>query len=151
MKRFRFPLRPVAILRSHQEMRAREAFAAAVQALVAAEQALAEARVRLRDLEVQLTAGRAQHFSPHTEAQALAGYRRECAAEVQAVKAMHEAHDAMQQRRAEYLEAHRKVEILNRLEEKARAAHRYETMREEQAEFDDFAGRRFARRTIRSA
>jgi flagellar FliJ protein len=151
MKRFRFPLRPVAILRSHQEMRAREAFAAAVQALVAAEQALAEARVRLRDLEVQLTSRRAQHFSAQAEAQALAAYRRECAAEADAVKAMNDAHDAMQKRRTEYLEAHRKVEVLSRLEEKARAAHRYETMREEQAEFDDFAGRRFARRSLRSA
>lgn len=151
MKRFRFPLRPVAILRSHQEMRAREAFAAAVQALVAAEQALAATRVRLRDLEVQLTSGRAKTFSPQSEVHALAAYRRECDAEAEAVTAMNEAHEAMQQRRGEYLEAHRKVEILNRLEEKARAAHRYETMREEQAEFDDFAGRRFARRSMNSA
>ena len=30
MKRFRFSLRPVAILRAHHEMKAREAFAAAV-------------------------------------------------------------------------------------------------------------------------
>jgi len=151
MKRFRFPLRPVAILRSHQEMRAREAFAAAVQALVVAEQCLADTRVRLRDLEVQLTERRTHQFTGQAESQRLAAYHRECAAEVEAVKAMNEAQEALQKKRAEYLEAHRKVEVLNRLEEKARAGHRYETMREEQAEFDDFAGRRFARRSLNSA
>jgi len=151
MKRFRFPLRPVALLRSHQETRAREAFAAAVQALVASEQALAAARVRLRDLEVELTAGRAKTFSPLAEVHALAAYQRECTAAVEAEKAMDAAHAAMQERRGEYLEAHRKVEILTKLEEQARALHRYETGREEQAEFDDFAGRRFARRALNSA
>ena len=34
MKRFRFPLRPVTVLRAHKELRAREAFAAAVHAYV---------------------------------------------------------------------------------------------------------------------
>jgi flagellar FliJ protein len=150
MKRFRFPLRPVAILRAHQEMLAREAFAASVQAFVGSEQALANARLRVRTLEAELTAGRAGRFSAATEIQALAAHRRECAAEVEAETAMHKAQEAMNQRRMEYLEAHRRVEVVQRLEEKARVAHRYETAREEQAEFDDFASRRFSRR-LRSA
>ncbi len=151
MKRFRFPLRPVAILRAHHEMRAREAFALAVQAFVQAEQAVAAARLRLRNLETELAAGRAGHFVAAIEIQSLAAYRRECEVEVQAVKALQAAQEAMQQRRIEYLDAHRKLEVVNRLEEKARTAHRYETRREEQAEFDDFAGRRFARRSLHSA
>ena len=151
MKRFRFPLRPVALLRSHQEMRARETFAAAVQALVASEQVLAEVRVRMRDLEVELTSGRAKSFSVSAEIQALDAYRRECASAAEAEKAMNAAHETMQQRRSEYLDAHRKVEILSKLEAKARTFHRYETAREEQAEFDDFAGRRFAGRPLNSA
>ena len=150
MKRFRFPLRPVAILRAHHEMRAREAFATSVQAFVKSEQDLAAARARLRDLEAELTTGRSGHFSASAEIQALAAYRRECELEVRAVKARQEAFDAMQKRRTEYLDAHRKLEVVHRLEEKARVAHRHETMREEQAEFDDFAGRRFARRTLPS-
>lgn len=151
MKRFRFPLRPVAILRAHQEMAAREAFAVSVNAFVKAEQALALARERLRRLEAELTSGRNGSFSAAAEIRALTAYRRECAAEGEAEKARREAQDAMQKRRLEYLEAHRKLEVVRRLEDKARRVHQYETMREEQAEFDDFASRHFAQRSLHSA
>lgn len=151
MKRFRFPLRPVAILRAHQEMAAREAFATSVHAFMRTDQALTAARQRLRDLEAALTSGRSQRFSATTEVRALVAYRRECAAEVEAEKERRTAQEAMQRRRMEYLEAHRRLEVVRRLEEKARVAHRHETMREEQAEFDDFASRRFARRSLNSA
>jgi flagellar protein FliJ len=151
MKRFRFPLRPVAILRAHQEMRAREAFAAAVQAFVRAEQDLAATRLRVRELEGELTASRTGRFSGPDAARALMAYRRECTAEAEAEQGVTAAQHAMQERRIEYVDAHRRLEVVNRLEEKARAMHRYETGREEQAEFDDFATRRFARRSLNSA
>jgi flagellar protein FliJ len=149
MKRFRFSLRPVAILRAHQELRAREAFAASVQAFVKSEQELAATRLRVRQLEAELTAERQGRFSGIDAAEALAAYRRECTAETEAEKAMNAAQQAMQERRMEYVEAHRRLEVVRRLEEKARALHRYETGREEQAEFDDFATRRFARRSLK--
>ena len=44
-----------------------------------------------------------------------------------------------------YAEAHRRVEMIERLETKARSTYRLECLREEQAEFDDLAGRRHAR------
>jgi flagellar protein FliJ len=150
MKRFRFSLRPVAILRAHQELRAREAFAASVQAYVKSEQELAATRLRVRQLEAELTAERKGRFSGIDAAEALAAYRRECTAETEAEKAMNAAQQAMQERRMEYVEAHRRLEVVRRLEEKARALYRYETGREEQAEFDDFATRRFARRSLNS-
>jgi hypothetical protein len=57
MKRFRFPLRPVAVLRAHREMRAREAFAASVHAYVQSEEVLARTRARVAELAgVLLTA-----------------------------------------------------------------------------------------------
>lgn len=145
MKRFRFPLRPVAILRSHQEVLAREAFATAVQAFVKAEQHLSATRERMAQLAAELTEGRAQRFSAAAEIRALTAYRNECDAEVEAQKALVAARQAMDARRLEYVEAHRRLEVVNRLEEKARAKHRYETMHEEQAEFDDLATRRFIR------
>lgn len=152
MKRFRFSLRPVAILRAHQELKAREAFAASVQAFVKSEQELAMTRERVRQLEGDLTAERQQRFSGVDVAKALAAYRRECTAETEAEQAMTAAQHAMQQRRMEYVEAHRRLEVVRRLEEKARATHRYEVAHEEQAEFDDFASRRFAaRRSLNSA
>jgi len=43
----------------------------------------------------------------------------------------------MEKRRVEYLDAHRKMEAMTKLEEKGRAAHRRAANREEQAEFDD--------------
>jgi flagellar FliJ protein len=142
MKRFRFPLRPVAVLRSHQELRAREVFAAAVHAYADAEAALARTRVHLRALEAALFSGRGHRFPAAEAAVLLADYRRECAAEATAEQGVITARADMDKRRAEYLEAHRRLEIVNRLEQKARTLHRREADREEQAEFDDRAGRR---------
>ena len=149
MKRFRFPLRPVAVLRAHREMRAREAFAASVHAYVKSEEELATTRARVAQFEAALFAGRSGRFSAADEAQSLAAYRAECSAEAESERLMITARAAMQQRRIEYLDAHRKVEVVKRLEEKSRTAHRLAGNREEQAEFDDFAGRRVAsRRTL---
>jgi flagellar FliJ protein len=151
MKRFRFPLRPVAVLRAHRELKAREAFAAAVHAYVKSEENLAATRARVAQFEAALFAGRSERFSPAQEAQSLAAYRRDCAAEAEAERNVSTARAAMEQRRIEYLDAHRKVEVVKRLEDKARTTHRHEAAREEQAEFDDFAGRQFAaRRTLAS-
>jgi flagellar FliJ protein len=142
MKRFRFPLRPVAVLRAHRETRAREAFASAVHLYVKAEEELTRTRVRMRALETSLFDGRRETYRAAEAALVLGDYRRECAAEGDAERRVIAARDAMQQRRTEYLEAHRQLEVVNRLEIKARLAHRRETDREEQAEADDFAGRR---------
>ncbi len=148
MKRFRFPLRPVAVLREHREVRAREIFAAAVHAYVLAEENLAATRARVAQLERALHASRDGSFNAAAAASTFASYRRECAAEVEAERATIAARSEMEQRRADYLEAHRNLEIVRRLETKARAKHRFETIREEQAESDDLAGCRFARRRL---
>ncbi len=146
MKRFRFPLRPVALLRAHQEMRAREAFGAAVHGYVTAEEEHAAAKARVVAFERDLFAGRRERFSAAVEAENLAAYRQESAAEAESERRVFAARAQMDRARVAYLEAHRKVEVVRRLENKARAAHRLEAGREEQAAFDDFAGRRhFAR------
>ncbi len=142
MKRFRFPLRPVTVLREHHELRAKEAFAAAVHAYVESEAQLAAVRVRVGRFEAALFAGRRASFNAADEAQSLSAYRRECEAEATAERAMIAARAEMNRRRDAYLEAHRQLEIVKRLEERARLAHRIEAAREEQAEFDDFASRR---------
>ena len=64
MKRFRFPLRPVAVIRAHKEMRAREAFAASVHSYVQTEERLATTRARVKELEQLLFAGRSERFAP---------------------------------------------------------------------------------------
>lgn len=148
MKRFRFPLRPVSVLRAHQELRAREAFGLAVRAYVQAEEELAATRLRVERFEAALFEGRTGSFSAADQAHALAAYRREWVAEAEAERAVHAARATMQERRVDYLDAHRRLEVIHRLEAKARAAHRAETGREEQAEFDDFAARTVARRSL---
>ena len=142
MKRFRFPLRPVAVLRAHRELRAREAFASAVHRYVQAEEDLNRTRVRMRALEAALFSGREQAFRAGEAALLFTDYRRECAVEGEAEKSVFAAREEMQRSRNDYMEAHRQLEVVHRLEDKARIAHRRETDREEQAEFDDFAGRR---------
>lgn len=148
MKRFRFPLRPVAVLRAHRELRAREAFGASVNAYVQAEAELAATRRRLAQFEAALFAGRRERFSAAEEANTLAGYRNECATEMEATRLTNAAREEMQKRRVEYLEAHRKLEVVHRLEAKAKTMHQAAASREEQAEYDDFAGRQVSRRKL---
>jgi flagellar protein FliJ len=142
MKAFRFSLRPVSVLRAHRELRAREAFAAAVHAYMQSDEELAATCARVAQFEAALCEGRGAHFSASEQARALAAYRRERLAEAEAESARQSAHQAMQQRRADYLEAHRKLEVVRRLEEKARGAHRLAAGREEQAGYDELAARR---------
>jgi flagellar FliJ protein len=142
MKRFIFNLRPLSLLRAHRESRARDLFAAAVRARVKSEEELARTRARVAEFEAALFAGRRERFAAAAEALSLAAYRRESALEVTAERAVLAARAEMGRCRADYLEAHRKLEVVQRLEEKARAAHRLAASRAEQAEFDDFAGRR---------
>ena len=151
MKRFRFPLRPVAVLRAHKELRAREAFAAAVHTYVAAEAELAAVRERVARFEAALFAGRRGTFDAASAAQSLSAYRRECAAEGAAERDAIAARAAMDERRTAYLEAHRQHEIVRNLEARAQTAHRLAASREEQAELDDLAGRRARRQQLARA
>jgi flagellar FliJ protein len=146
MKRFRFSLRPVALLRSHQELKAREAFGAAVHAYVSSEEVHAAAKARSAAFERELSMGRQERFNAAVASENLGAYRREVAAESAAERNVFAARSAMDRARAAYLEAHRKVEVVSRLEEKARLKHRLESAREEQASFDDFAARRHSTR-----
>jgi flagellar export protein FliJ len=54
----------------------------------------------------------------------------------------------MNHRREDYLQANRQLKGVQRREEKARSRHRVESHRAEQAELDDFAGARTARRVL---
>lgn len=142
MKRFRFPLRPVAILRAHRELRAREAFAVTLQNYSAAEEHLRRVRIRLRALEAALFNGREKTFHASEAALLLSDYRGECTAETEAERQVVAAREEVRKARAEYLEAHRELKIVNRLEEKSRELHRLDHNCAEQAELDEIAGSR---------
>ena len=148
MKRFRFNLRPVATVRAYRESQARDAFATAVHHYVEAEEKLARVRERKSEFEAALFAGRTDRFQPALEAQTLNAYRRECLEEMECERAVIAARATMYERRDAYVDAHRRVEVIQRLEVKARASHRRTQNREEQAEFDDFAGRAAHRKLV---
>ncbi|MFI5337005.1 MAG: flagellar export protein FliJ [Opitutales bacterium] len=148
MKKFRFPLRPVAVLRAHRELRAREAFAVSVHAYVATEERLAATRTRVAELGRVLFDGRSGRFLAADAASLFRVYRAECEAEMAAEREVIAAREAMHLRRQEYLEANRHLKIVQRLEEKARADHRAGALRDEQVALDEFAGYASARRPV---
>lgn len=145
MKRFRFPLRPVSVLRAHRELLAREAFGSALQAFAQTQEALGSSRRRVAEFEAEVARGRQGTFAARDQAGALAAYGQVRAAEQEAERAMCAARDVVEQRRQDYLRAHQQLEVVRRLEDKARGRHRAEVAREEQAQFDERATRMAAR------
>jgi flagellar FliJ protein len=150
MKRFRFPLRPVAVLRAHRQARAREAFAASVHVYVEAEEHLATIRAQQRELEAIMHDGRRATFRAADEVSFWSAYRRVCEDEVKSERTVIEARTLMEERREQYLEAHRAVKVVDKLEQKARTVYRQEVDRESQNELDEMAGFRVARRLAAS-
>lgn len=146
MKRFVFSLRPVATLREHRELRAREIFAASLQAVARAEARRDQALQALAQFAEAISAGRAGRSNAAAEAQTLAGYRRECGAEAEAARAVVAARATLERHRQDHREAHRQLEMIRRLETKSRAAHRREAARVEQAELDELSFRRHSAR-----
>ncbi|HEY8995987.1 MAG TPA: flagellar export protein FliJ [Lacunisphaera sp.] len=140
MKKFRFPLQPVGVLRTHQELRAREVFAAAVHHYVQAEEKLAALRKRTAELADVLFHGRSGQFLAADAAALLRVYRGECQAVIEVEVEVIQAREAMQTRRQEYIEANRRLKIVQRLEEKARAKHNLAAQRASQDELDELAG-----------
>lgn len=141
MKRFHFNLRPVAVIRAHHELRARDALAAAARQLQEVSEKLARVRARKAEFETALLASRRERFDAAGEAPVLLAYRGVCAEEAEADKVVVAARQLMAERRTAYINAHRRMEIVRRLETKARAAHRVAVLHAEQVEFDEFAGR----------
>jgi flagellar export protein FliJ len=148
MKRYHFNLRPVAVIRSHQKQRARESWAAGVRLYDEAAAKLARVRARKAEFETALLAGRQVRFDAAAAAPALVAYRGVCTDEAEAVKETNAAHLLMIERRTAYINAHRRLEIVRKLEAKAQLAHREAAQRVEQAEFDDFAGRSAFRKLL---
>lgn len=148
MKRFRFPLRPVAVLRAHRQARAQEAFAQAVHTYVEAEAKLAALRARRVELETVMHDGRRATFQAADEITFWGAYRRVCEEELMDERTVIETRAAMEARREDYLAAHRDLKVVEKLEQKARAVYRRLAGREEIAEMDELAGFRSARRPV---
>lgn len=137
MKKFRFPLRSVATIRAMRELRSREQFSIAVHAYVVAEEHLQVVRARLTALEDVLRNGRARTFRAGDEASFQEAYKAEIVATTKAATAVEQARVAMEDARQSWLGTRRDVKVVDSLEQKARANHRREVEREDQAALDD--------------
>ena len=145
MKKFRFPLRPVAVLRAHAEQKAREIFAGAVHAYVATEENRLAATRRVAEIGAELSASREGTYAAEEAAMLYRAYRNECEEEMRQQRLLIEARDLMTRRRVEYLEANRRLRVVERLEEQSRTRHRTAGLAAEQAESDELTAGRAGR------
>ena len=90
--------------------------------------------------------GRRDSFRAGDEITFWDAYRRVCDEELKAERVMVEARAKMEEARQAYVDAHRAVKVVDKLEQKARTTYRQENEREAQGELDELAGLRVARR-----
>jgi flagellar FliJ protein len=137
MKKFRFPLHSVETVRSIRELRAREQFSLSVHVFVTAEERLQLLQTRLTELEAILRSGRSRTFRAGDAASFLEAYKTETTAVTKAAAELEKARAAMEAARQFWLGARRNLRVVENLEQKARAIHRHEVEREDQAALDD--------------
>ena len=137
MKKFRFPLRSVETVRSIRELKGREQFSLAVHAYVTAGEHLQMMKARLAALEEILRSGRAKTFRAGDQASFMEAYKNETTATTKSAAEVEKARIAMEAARQVWLGSRRDLRVVESLEQKARASHRREVEREDQAALDD--------------
>lgn len=145
MKRFRFRLESVRALRALAETAARERFGAAQMRLAAAREAFRLATKRRMRLAEEINAARASAFRPSEQTAALAALGTARLAEHDAARAEAGAVSVVETARGEWLAARRRLQVVQRLEERARRAHQEAADRAEQAQLDELAALAAAR------
>ncbi|PTY08796.1 hypothetical protein DB347_04290 [Opitutaceae bacterium EW11] len=145
MKKFRFPLRSVATVRSLAELRAREAFSKAVQVFVEAEQHLRAIRDRIRQFQEILLSDRGNAFRAGDQVSFLNALKQETINATKAEAEVAKARTALEAARQAWLEARRDVRVIENLETKAKQAYLHEVERENQLAMDDRASALAAR------
>lgn len=137
MKKFRFSLSSVTVVREAREALRREVFAGALRDATEAERALQRVIEERAALAVALTASRAGTFRPSMQVAGAVAEQRVARNEGEARSVLSRARQALEQRRVEWLAARRDVRLLERLKERARERYRMELARVEQRELDD--------------
>lgn len=145
MKKFRFPLRAVATLRTMRESERREAFSASVRACDDAERALAAVHARIAELEEIIVRERAGSFRAADQMAFMQSLATERSRLSEAVARVAEAKAVMETERQAWLASRRDVRLVEVLETKSRGLHRQDCEREEQVLLDDRTNALFAR------
>ena len=137
MKKFRFPLRSVATVRSIAELRARENFSKAVQVYIQAENQLQALRTRLSEFEEILRSGRGRAFRAAEQASFLAAFREDTIRATKMEAEVTKARQELEVARQAWLESRRDVRVVEKLESKARLSYNLQREHEDQLAMDD--------------
>lgn len=145
MKRFRFRLESVRGLRDLAERRERERFGLAQQKAAAAFEAVRVARERRAGIALSLASSHLGSFRAVDRVGGMAALRIAERGEAEAVRLLSEAEAARDRAREEWLAARRNLQVIERLEERARLAHREAADKAEQNLLDELGSMSAAR------
>lgn len=137
MKKFRFPLEPVATLRNLQEMRASEVFSGANRRVAACDETLNTQQLRVAQFVESLIVRRTTGLPGAMQASFMQAYREELAEEKAAGEALARARTELEAARQRWIEAHLQVRLVDKLRGKARERFQTELVRFEQRQLDD--------------
>jgi flagellar FliJ protein len=145
MKRFRFRLESVRSLREVAERKAREGFGQAQQQVMLGEQAVQAAELRRNDLTSALNGARAGSFRPSEQVAGMAALVQAGREVAEAQRRLGELEVARDRAREGWLAARRALQVMQKLEERARLAHRDANDKAEQTLLDEIASMTLAR------
>ncbi|MBE7538263.1 MAG: flagellar FliJ family protein [Opitutaceae bacterium] len=145
MRRFKFPLKSVIVVREAREARARDAFLAAVHAAIAAERELECLVAERASIERVLIAERQSSFRAAEQAGFLQSLHRVESREALARDAVRKAQEFREWQRQAWLEARRDVRLIEKLRTTALEKFRRDFEREAQRILDDHTGAAVAR------
>ncbi len=145
MKRFRFRLESVRTLRELAERKAREQFGLAQQKVTEAAESLHLAKVRRSELISSLAGTRTGRFRPADQVGGMAALRVAEKQEIEAERVLAETEKNRDRVREDWLLARRGLQIIQKLEERARFAHRDAADKAEQSLLDELGSMAAAR------
>lgn len=145
MKRFRFRLESILALRDVAERKAREGFGLAQHQVRLGQQAVEAAELRRNELNAALTGARAGSFRPSEQVAGLAALGQSDRDVVEARRKLVELEKARDQSRDGWLTARRALQVMQKLEARARLAYREASDKAEQTLLDEIASMTLAR------
>ncbi len=145
MKRFRFRLESVRTLRELAERKARELFGLAQQQVAEATEGLRLAQHRRSELIASIAGTRTGCFRPADQVGGMAALRLAEKQELAAARTLADAEKNRDRVREDWLLARRNLQIIQKLEERARFAHRDAADKAEQSLLDELGSMAAAR------
>jgi flagellar export protein FliJ len=145
MKRFRFRLESIRALRDVAERKAREGFGLAQQQVRLGQQTLEATEARRSELNAAITSARSGNFRPSEQVAGLAALGQADREVAEARRKLGELEKARDLAREGWLTARRALQVMQKLEERARLAHREACDKAEQTLLDDIASMTLAR------